>query len=470
MQATPLAQCGRAAPLRIRPATVCKRDSDSAFSSSPSSQRRCVVTMGAAAATSSSARLSRRDADGHRQVVFGTGRNHVEGSRLLLNSRHSAFQISEERLHEFLQAEVSFFAQKESSSLTLKKVIDSSTPDTAAALAVQELPIRFAQRILQIEGLDGWRSSPELVEVHSLYSRSFKDLRLVELDVENLGPFTDVVQSLKGRMKGVIPALATAMRNLQSAEDYGEQHINNWLDTFLLSRIGTEMLTSQYIACTSSIKDSPKGRRGGIVDHACDPAIICDRAAKHVRKLCKSHYNMEQELEIIIETGASCEISGQGRVRFPYVPQYLFYILVELLKNSARATVESSGGDQSQIRARPIVVTVGADPSQVAIRVHDSAGGIPFSVADRVWSYMYSTANQSTGGTGFSQQGTPLAGFGVGLPLSRLYARYLGGSLHLLSLPGIGTRAYLYLKRLESEAREEVPSHIGHSVQPEPPL
>merc|ERR1719203_1548588 len=109
--------------------------------------------------------------------------------------------------------------------------------------------------------------------------------------------------------------------------------------------------------------------------------------------------------------------------------------MVELLKNSARATVENCGADPQKFRERPIVITVSADPTEVAIRVRDSAGGIPFSVADRVWSYMYSTASQQAGSE-FSQQGTPLAGYGVGLPLSRLYARYLGGTLHLQSLPG----------------------------------
>merc|ERR1711881_680089 len=101
--------------------------------------------------------------------------------------------------------------------------------------------------------------------------------------------------------------------------------------------------------------------------------------------------------------------------------------MVELLKNSARATVENTA-DQKDLKHKPITVTVGADHSQVVIRVSDRAHGIPFSVADRVWSYMYSTASRSSGGTNFSQLGTPLAGFGVGLPISRLYARYLGGS------------------------------------------
>lgn len=372
--------------------------------------------------------------------------------------RGASVRISEERLWEFLKAEVSYFAGQDPTSISLKQILDASTPQRAAELSHTELPIRFAQRILQIESLPGWQSYPDLVEVHNLYASGFRDLRLVELDVKNLDPFTKAIKEMKGRMKGVIPQLASAMRKLQSDQGFPEAEIGHWLDTFLLSRIGTEMLTSQYIACTAPpprAKGAPQ-KKLGIVDDACDPASICRRASLHVKNLCKQHYQSEQDIQIVIE---SC-----GAVRFPYVPQYLFYILVELLKNSARATVEISGGDPAKIRERPIIVTVGADPGQVAIRVHDTAGGIPFSVADRVWSYMYSTAHKDNEAKEFTQMGTPLAGFGVGLPLSRLYARYLGGSLHLLSLPGVGTRAYLYLKRLETEAREELPGPSLHSV------
>ena len=72
----------------------------------------------------------------------------------------------------------------------------------------------------------------------------------------------------------------------------------------------------------------------------------------------------------------------------------------------------------------------------------------------------------------------PLAGFGYGLPLSRLYARYLGGDLSVISvseqiwglvcvsflLNGLfkkvenyGTDAYVYLRKLSSEANEDLP-------------
>eukprot|EP00927_Polykrikos_kofoidii_P067924 TRINITY_DN63348_c0_g1_i1.p1 TRINITY_DN63348_c0_g1~~TRINITY_DN63348_c0_g1_i1.p1 ORF type:complete len:421 (-),score=80.12 TRINITY_DN63348_c0_g1_i1:82-1344(-) len=381
------------------------------------------------------------------------------------------FQLSEERLQQFLQAEVHFFAEQQSNSITLREVLDASKPELAARLMQQELPPRFAQRIMQIEALPGWETSEDLKVIHDYYFQSFRAVRLIELPTgDNYDEITKNVQELKGRMKGVVPRLARAMRELRETQDFQEAWINEWLDTFLLSRIGTEMLTSQYMACVDEGQQSAKRRkRKGIVDDVCDPTRICEQAGSHARRLCRQHFRTAHDVRIIVEsTGDSGEMQlgswGQDapRIQFPYVPQYLFYIMLELLKNSARATVENCH-EKDQLRERPIVITVVADASQVVIRVDDMAGGIPFSVADRVWSYMYTTAGK--GESAFPQEGTPLAGYGVGLPLSRLYARYLGGSLKLMSLPGIGTSAYLNLKRLETEAREELPMSSVSSVE-----
>merc|ERR1712080_44681 len=54
-------------------------------------------------------------------------------------------------------------------------------------------------------------------------------------------------------------------------------------------------------------------------------------------------------------------------------------------------------------------------------------------------------------------QPAPLAGYGYGLPLSRLYTRYFNGDLTMSSIDGFGTEVFIYLQALESEAKERLP-------------
>ena len=93
---------------------------------------------------------------------------------------------------------------------------------------------------------------------------------------------------------------------------------------------------------------------------------------------------------------------------------------------------------------------------------------------------MYTTMEGQSVDQDFETQGSdfkaPMAGFGYGLPLSRLvsaynyfaalkiahschtlqYARYFGGDLRLISMEGYGTDVYIHLNRLSS-SREPLP-------------
>ncbi len=80
-----------------------------------------------------------------------------------------------------------------------------------------------------------------------------------------------------------------------------------------------------------------------------------------------------------------------------------------------------------------------------------------------IFSYLYTTAKLPSsiqsggGGGGGDMNNAPLAGFGFGLPMSRLYARYLGGDLNVVSVEGFGTDALVQLKRATADALEALP-------------
>jgi len=352
--------------------------------------------------------------------------------------------IPQHRLTEFLWSDVCYLADQGATPLSLCQVI-AATHQQVAQLANQELPIRFAKRIRQIEEIPGWHESQDLVKLRHLYFQSFCDLRLIDIKDDEPQDLNVAVARCKHRLHGAVPLLMEALQELQEKGlALPESFLEPWLDRFLLSRISTEMLTSHYV-------ESIKG--GSIVEKDCDPTIICLRASERARWLCMEHYKrVGHTVQIQVNTLPSA--SSNGRLCFTYVPKYLYYMVLELLKNSARATIETSSSP-AEVEARPIVVTVSANSGQVAIRIQDFAGGIPFEVAERVWSYTYSTAD--TKSDVWEHQGTPLAGYGVGLPLSRLYAQYLGGTLNLMSMPGEGTTAFLHMKRLKRDTREQLP-------------
>ena len=73
-------------------------------------------------------------------------------------------------------------------------------------------------------------------------------------------------------------------------------------------------------------------------------------------------------------------------------------------------------------------------------QVSDEGGGIPRSGLAKIFTYLYGTAKNPLDeqvDLGIFDT-TTMAGYGYGLPISRLYARYFGGDLQIISMEGYG--------------------------------
>jgi pyruvate dehydrogenase kinase 2/3/4 len=135
-------------------------------------------------------------------------------------------------------------------------------------------------------------------------------------------------------------------------------------------------------------------------------------------------------------------------------------MLFELLKNSMRAVVELHGDKVNDLPTIRVVISKGHE--DVTIKISDEGGGIPRSGISRIWTYQYTTAARQTirpSSIYYNDFHAPMAGLGYGLPLSRLYARYFGGDLQIISMEGYGTDAYLHLRRL-GDTEESLPRKL----------
>mmetsp|Transcript_9204 Transcript_9204/g.20523 ORF Transcript_9204/g.20523 Transcript_9204/m.20523 type:complete len:444 (+) Transcript_9204:127-1458(+) len=373
------------------------------------------------------------------------------------SSLYGVDDLSGDVLEGFIDSEIARFAPMVPRPLSMQEVLEMLEPERIAKFLHVEVPVRYAERLRWIEQIPEWDTVPELRAVHTRHRNAFRDLRTVSRR-PNLDAFTEVVKTVVDSQKDVQHDLARAMHKLhmERGEEYGSTFADAWLDNMLLNCIGTETLMAQYLACVQLAElgvDFQGGEGGrtfaaGVIDPQCKVADICRDVAQQVQELCEEHTGRSP----MVKVEEHCD---SGAAKFSYIPGFLRFIMTEILKNSLHATAKIVRSDR-ELQKRPISIIVCADDHNVAIRVVDRAKGIPFEKVDKVWSYLYSTVKEKRG-SDFAEKATPLAGYGVGLPLSRLYAKYLGGKLTLVSLPGYGTSVDIFLNRVDSQMVEIVP-------------
>nr|GEW42253.1 pyruvate dehydrogenase (acetyl-transferring) kinase, mitochondrial [Tanacetum cinerariifolium]GEW43333.1 pyruvate dehydrogenase (acetyl-transferring) kinase, mitochondrial [Tanacetum cinerariifolium] len=361
-----------------------------------------------------------------------------------------------ERFRKSMIEEVHKYGDMKQTGVSLRYMLEfGSVPSDrnmiiAAQFLHKELPIRIARRAVELHSLPfGLSHKPAVLKVRDWYLDSFRDLRsFPEIkDINDEKEFTQMIKMIKVRHNNVVPAMALGVQQLKKSldpkldyEDFDEVH--RFLDRFYMSRIGIRMLIGQHVAVHDP---NPPPNRIGYIHTKLSPTQVAKDASEDARSVCLREYGSAPEINIY----------GDPSFTFAYMPTHLHMMVFELVKNSLRA-VQERYMDSDKV-APPIRIVVADGVEDVTIKVSDEGGGIARSGLPKIFTYLYSTAdNPINERLDDETDVVTMAGYGYGLPISRLYARYFGGDLQIISMEGYGTDAYLHLSRL-GDSQEPLP-------------
>ncbi|VDP74968.1 unnamed protein product [Echinostoma caproni] len=371
-----------------------------------------------------------------------------------------------------------------------------------------ELPVRIAHILQEIRLLpDTLLSTQPVRDIVKMYEDTFVTL----LKYENcdskrpsiISEFTDDLHEIVDKHSNVVMFMAMGIKEMK--ENYPdswdeERRMQYFLDRFYISRIGIRMLITQH-----TLVYGPMLRENetyvGCIDPQCSPLEQAISAYGFARMLCTRVYGRapgcdiqvldrvpgddnSPELDVTVDADGNPDgahelfaqkpdcsnLAVRGRnITFCYVPGHLFHMLFELSKNAMRAVVERYKDEETLPRLQVVICNA---PEDVTIRLNDRGSGMSYQTSVQAFKYTFTTASHlgplvddeqdcvPTSRLGVDPERatySPLAGRGHGLPLSRLYARYLGGELALNSVEGYGSSALIYLKRLPETANELLP-------------
>lgn len=375
------------------------------------------------------------------------------------------------------------FAQKTLEKRTVMDLMQMAerTPEERAVQLHETLKVGLARCAIRLSEMPfGFCNAPSIQRVTSNYVDNFRTVMEYERRVGVKGllhkDYHRLTRSIFDQHRGTMLDVAKGVFEFHEdlAGIFGEglelaevredltliREIEGSLDEFFTNRLTLRLLISHVQSLNGGQESFEEKQQDmvGVVNTSTKPIAILSRAYVAARFMCLRDFQAAPDLlvnGIPYEEYAASTASGQQR--FPYVHTHLFYIFLELLKNAARASIERAqleGGPDARGRLRvpPLHVIVPEEATlwdrERSVKLADGGTGMNRQVLSKAFCYFYSSVKHrptvADEVSDFDRR-VPLAGFGFGLPISRVMARYFAGDIDLNSIPGKGTDAYVYL-------------------------
>lgn len=326
-----------------------------------------------------------------------------------------------------------------------KQGLENRIQTQQSAFLIRELRVRLARSIEALQDLPGRPlQQAGLRETVRCYTDSIIDLESCPLPLlpAQDRAFHDFIRCSFGPHQDVVDAVARGARRLTEECTSAERKdlrlaVDACLTRFFSIRVGLRFLLQQ-----NSTTRAQLNRPGfsGVLQKRCSPADVAREAARNAGQLCRQQFRRAPPIVITEATPAT----------LMYPPGELHYVLTEIFKNAFRAVVERNG---TQKTLPPVVCVIEGCENQIALNIQDKGLGMSAEQLQEAFSFGQSTvdAGQSpyASASNAKRSAGTLAGYGVGLALSRISLRYFGGDLKIKSVKGVGTDVRVLLNRAE---------------------
>ncbi|KAJ3038870.1 hypothetical protein HK097_003006 [Rhizophlyctis rosea] len=248
--------------------------------------------------------------------------------------------------------------------------------------------------------------------------------------------FSTLLTKIAHRHAPILPLTASTLSTLPFSVIPPTPTIQQFLSDSHTFQSSLRLLIYHYLALHRPLRGSPSSQIGIIDTNVSIPYIVEE-------SIIDASNVVEEVMGHTVPVSIIDKDNGTAK-GFTHIPTWIRYALFEVLKNSLRSVIEKGSGS--------VNVSYHTTPTSYKIEITDTGLGIPEKNLAKVFEYAYTTVKLRK--PAVVSADAPIAGFGYGLPLSRLYMRFFGGDLELESEEGVGTKVVLTIQRKWEDVKD----------------
>lgn len=307
--------------------------------------------------------------------------------------------------------------------ISMEKLCFNDRIKLSSKFLYNELPIRFSRRIKELEKLPiNLNYDHEIFTIRDWYVKSLDEITSIK-EPNNMNEYDNYKESITKIFNRHNSTLITMANGISKLDIENNNNFDEFLTKFYYNRTRTRFLINNYLSYFNDDKN-----KIGILYKNYNLNDLFENISADIKFISDNNSYKFPEINISLEN-----------INITYPVDYLYYSIVEVLKNSL---VALDGIENGKINISSMY-----DKNLLIIKIKDNGKGIKETNFDKVWNFSYTTTKipQNNQFSNDFEKTNPVSGFGYGLPISRILLRTFDGDIKIYSEYNVGTTTYLLI-------------------------